>query len=40
VLTLIGAISFSFSFLLILDEGGIWEGWVKSAYSLLAAAES
>jgi hypothetical protein len=29
-----------FSFLLILDEGGLREGWVKSAYSSLAAAES
>jgi hypothetical protein len=29
--------SFSFSFLLILDEGGLREGWVKSAYSSLAA---
>jgi hypothetical protein len=28
---------FSFSLLLILDEGGLREGWVKSAYSLLAA---
>jgi hypothetical protein len=28
---------FSFSFLLILDEGGLREGWVKSAYSPLAA---
>jgi hypothetical protein len=37
VLALIGAKKmFSFSFLLILDEGGFWEGWVKSAYSLLA----
>jgi hypothetical protein len=27
---------FSFSFLLILDEGGLREGWVKSAYSSLA----
>jgi hypothetical protein len=40
LLPLIGAISFSFSFLLIPDEGGIWEGWVKSAYSSLATAES
>jgi hypothetical protein len=31
---------FSFSFLLILDEGGIWEGREKSAFSLLATAES
>jgi hypothetical protein len=29
--------TFSFSFLLILDEGGLREGWVKSAYFLLAA---
>jgi hypothetical protein len=28
---------FSFSILLILDEGGLREGWVKSAYSSLAA---
>jgi hypothetical protein len=31
--------SFSFSFLLILDEGGLREGWVKSAYSSLAATD-
>jgi hypothetical protein len=30
--------SLSFSFLLILDEGGLREGWVKSAYYSLAAA--
>jgi hypothetical protein len=30
--------TFSFSFLLILDEGGLREGWVKFAYSSLAAA--
>jgi hypothetical protein len=29
--------TFSFSFLLILDEGGLREGRVKSAYSSLAA---
>jgi hypothetical protein len=34
---LIVAKTFSFSFLLILDEGGLREGWVKSAYSSLAA---
>jgi hypothetical protein len=28
--------SFSFSFLLILDEGGLREGWAKSAHSSLA----
>jgi hypothetical protein len=28
---------FSFSILLILDEGGLREGWVESAYSSLAA---
>jgi hypothetical protein len=28
---------FSFSFLLILGEGGLREGWVKSAYSSQAA---
>jgi hypothetical protein len=32
--------TFSFSFPLILDEGGLRECWVKFAYSLLAAAES
>jgi hypothetical protein len=31
---------FSFSFLLILDEGGIWEGRENSDYSSLATAES
>jgi hypothetical protein len=31
---------FSFSFSLILDEGGVREGWVNFAYSLLATAES
>jgi hypothetical protein len=34
--SLIGAKTFSFSFLLILDEGGLREGWVKSAFSSLA----
>jgi hypothetical protein len=33
----IGAKTFSFSFMLILDEGGLREGWVKFAYSSLAA---
>jgi hypothetical protein len=32
--------TFSFCFLLILDEGGLREGWVKTAYSSLAATES
>jgi hypothetical protein len=33
----IGTKKFRFSFLLILDEGGLREGWVKPAYSSLAA---
>jgi hypothetical protein len=32
--------TFSFGFLLILDEGGLREGRVKTAYSSLAATES
>jgi hypothetical protein len=31
---------FIFSFLLILDEGGLREGWVKSAYSSLAGRQN
>jgi hypothetical protein len=32
--------TFSFGILLILEEGGLREGWVKTAYSSLAATES